>query len=321
MSSPAEDGTTLKGLSGLSEHFKDSGINDGKWGSMDCYGMNFDSAGRYIDQNLSGNYSADLNFAFLKPQEAHSHVSFMLGYDKTTNKYIIADVNLKGGMSIVQKEIVDDDGTLKEQEISGAKAAYNGYQNTITENKMDKIDTTDEYILSYMPDGYSSEDPTDVLPRRHNLHLEVVNGEVRLTFEGQTLKCTPDVVSTDGYFGYILTGTNAKMYSLRVAQLPKTTITEDYTDKGATSTSADVKINDEENILTNNSVVILAVYNNDVLICVDVKNVSDKGENGTISLSATYDEVDNSDNLVAKAYLWKDTANIVPALSPLTLGE
>lgn len=321
MSSPAEDGTTLKGLSGLSEHFKDSGINDGKWGSMDCYGMNFDSAGRYIDQSLTGNYSADLNFAFLKPQQAYSHISFMLGYDKTTNKYIVADVNLRGGMSIVQKEIVDDGGTLKEQEISGAKATYNGYQNTIPENKKDKIDAEDDFILSYMPDGYNSEDPTDVLPRRHNLHLEVVNGEVRLTFEGQTLKCTPDVVSTDGYFGYILTGTNAKLYSLRVAPLPKTTMTEDYTEIGATTTSADVIVSDGENILTNNSVVVLAVYKGDELIGMDIKSVSEKDEDDTISLETNYTNQEDTTDLVAMAFLWKDSEAITPMLEPLMLGN
>lgn len=257
MSSPKEEGTKLKSLNALNTYFIDkNGIYDGQWGEMESYGFNFNSVGRYVDQALTGNYSADMNFAFSVPQTQYSHISFMLGYDKSTNKYIVADVNLGGGISIEQKEIVTADSTAKEKKIDHSYAAYNSYTNTIPDNKKDKTTKTEDdgIILSYMPKNYSSDDAADKNARRHNLHIEVIDGEVSATFEGQTVKCRPDVVTTDGYFGYVLAGTNAKIYSLRVGKLPeKTTIKEDYTDISNTSTSADVIISDSENNLTSDA--------------------------------------------------------------------
>ena len=78
MGSPKEEGTKLKSLNALNTYFIDkNGIDDGRWGEMNSYGFNFDSVGRYVDQALTGNYSADMNFAFSVPQAKHSHISFM----------------------------------------------------------------------------------------------------------------------------------------------------------------------------------------------------------------------------------------------------
>lgn len=325
MSSPKEEGTKLKSLNALNTYFIDkNGIHDGQWGEMDSYGFNFDSVGRYVDAELTGNYSADMNFAFSVPQTKHSHISFMLGYDKSTNKYIVADVNLGGGISIEQKEIVTADSTAKEKKIDNSSAAYNSYTNTIPDNKKDKTEKTtdDGIILSYMPKNYSSVDAADKIARRHNLHLEVIDGEVSATFEGQTVKCRPDVAATDGYFGYILAGTNAKIYSLRVGKLPeKTTIKEDYTEIGNTSTSADVIISDSENNLTSDAKVILGVYNGNSLIGVNIKVATERNEEtGKINLEASYTTQTNTADITAKVFLW-DMKTLTPITDSLILGQ
>lgn len=321
MGSPKEEGTKLKSLNTLNTYFIDRNtIVDGRWGEMDSYGFNFNSVGRYVDQALTGNYSADMNFAFSAPQKKYSHISFMLGYDKSTNKYIVADVNLSGGISIEQKEIVTADGTAKEKKIDDSSYAYGSYTNTIPDNKKDKtVKTTDDgFILSYMPNGYSSVDAADKIARRHNLHLEVIDGEVSATFEGQTVKCRPDVAATDGYFGYILAGTNAKIYSLRVGKLPeKTTIKEDdYTAIGNSSTSADVIISDSENNLTSDAKVILGVYNGNSLIGVDIKVATA----GKISLEASYTTQTNTKDITAKVFLW-DMKTLTPITDSLIFGQ
>lgn len=325
MGSPKEEGTKLKSLNALNTYFRDNNaINDGQWGEMDSYGFNFNSVGRYVDQALTGNYSADMNFAFSVPQTKYSHISFMLGYDRSTNKYIVADVNLGGGISIEQKEIVTTDSTAKEKEIDNSSAAYNSYTNTIPDNKKDKTEKTtdDGIILSYMPKNYSSNDAADKNARRHNLHLEVIDGEVSATFEGQTVKCRPDVAATDGYFGYILAGTNAKIYSLRVGKLPeKTTIKEDYTDIGNTSTSADVIISDSENNLTSDAKVILGVYNGNSLIGVNIKVATERNEEtGKINLEASYTTQTNTADITAKVFLW-DMKTLTPITDSLILGQ
>lgn len=327
MSSPKEEGTKLKSLNALNTYFKDdNSINDGQWGEMDSYGFNFDSVGRCVDAELTGNYSADMSFAFSQPQAKYSHISFMLGYDKSTNKYIVADVNLGGGISIEQKEIVTTGSTVKEQKISDSSAAYNSYANTIPDNKKDKTEKTTEtddgIILSYMPKDYSSNDAADKIARRHNLHLEVIDGEVSATFEGQTVKCRPDVATTDGYFGYILAGTNAKIYSLRVGKLPeKTTITADYTDISNTSTSADVIISDSENNLTSDAKVILGVYNGNRFIGVNIKAATERNaETGKIDLEASYTTQTNTADITAKVFLW-DMKTLTPITDSLILGQ
>lgn len=325
MGSPKEEGTKLKSLNALNTYFIDkNGIDDGRWGEMNSYGFNFDSVGRYVDQALTGNYSADMNFAFSVPQAKHSHISFMLGYDKSTNKYIVADVNLGGGISIEQKEIVTADSTAKEKKIDNSSAAYKSYTDTIPDNKKDKTEKTtdDGIILSYMPRNYSSNDAADKIARRHNLHLEVIDGEVSATFEGQTVKCRPDVVTTDGYFGYVLAGTNAKIYSLRVGKLPeKTTIKEDYTDIGNTSTSADVIISDSENNLTSDAKVILGVYNGNSLIGVNIKAASERNStDGKISLEASYTTQSITNDITAKVFLW-DMKDLTPITDSLILGQ
>lgn len=325
MGSPKEEGTKLKSLNALNTYFIDkNGIHDGQWGEMDSYGFNFDSVGRYVDAELTGNYSADMNFAFSVPQTKHSHISFMLGYDKSTNKYIVADVNLGGGISIEQKEIVTADSTAKEKKIDNSSAAYNSYTNTIPDNKKDKTEKTtdDGIILSYMPKNYSSDDAADKIARRHNLHLEVIDGEVSATFEGQTVKCRPDVAATDGYFGYILAGTNAKIYSLRVGKLPeKTTIKEDYTEIGNRSTSADVIISDSENNLTSDAKVILGVYNGNSLIGVNIKVATERNEEtGKINLEASYTTQTNTADITAKVFLW-DMKTLTPITDSLILGQ
>lgn len=325
MSSPKEEGTKLKSLNALNTYFIDqNGINDGQWGEMNSYGFNFDSVGRYVDAELTGNYSADMNFAFSEPKKQSSHISFMLGYDKSTNKYIVADVNLGGGISIEQKEIVTTDSTTKEQKISDSSAAYNSYKNTIPDNKKDKTTKTEDdgIILSYMPKNYSSNDAADKIARRHNLHLEVIDGEVSATFEGQTVKCRPDVVTTDGYFGYVLAGTNARIYSLRVGKLPeKTTITENYTEISNTSTSADVIISDSENNLTSDAKVILGVYNGNSLIGVNIKVATERNEEtGKINLEASYTTQTNTADITAKVFLW-DMKTLTPITDSLILGQ
>ena len=325
MGSPKEEGAKLKSLNALNTYFIDkNGIIDGQWGEMDSYGFNFDSVGRYVDQALTGNYSADMNFAFSVPQAKHSHISFMLGYDRSTNKYIVADVNLGGGISIEQKEIVTTDSTAKEKKIDNSSAAYNSYTNTIPDNKKDKTEKTtdDGIILSYMPKNYSSDDAADKIARRHNLHIEVIDGEVSATFEGQTVKCRPDVVTTDGYFGYVLAGTNAKIYSLRVGKLPeKTTITENYTEISNTSTSADVIISDSENNLTSDAKVILCVYNGNSLIGVNIKAASERNStDGKISLEASYTTQSNTNDITAKVFLW-DMKDLTPITDSLILGQ
>lgn len=320
MGSPKEEGIKLKSLNKLNTYFKDQDtIKDGQWGEMDSYGFNFNSVGRYVDAELTGNYSADMNFAFSAPLKNYSHISFMLGYDKSTNRYIVADVNLGGGISIEQKEIVTADSTAKEKKIDDSSYAYGSYTNTIPDNKKDKtVKTTDDgFILSYMPNGYSSVDAADKIARRHNLHLEVIDGEVSATFEGQTVKCRPDVAATDGYFGYILAGTNAKIYSLRVGKLPeKTTIKEDYTEIRNTSTLADVIISDSENNLTSDAKVILGVYNGNSLIGVDIKVATA----GKISLEASYTTQTNTKDITAKVFLW-DMKTLTPITDSLILGQ
>lgn len=325
MSSPKEEGTKLKSLNALNTYFIDqNGINDGQWGEMDSYGFNFDSVGRYVDQALTGNYSADMNFAFSVPQTKSSHISFMLGYDKLTNQYIVADVNLGGGISIEQKEIVTANSTAKEKKIDNSSAAYNSYTNTIPDNKKDKTTKTEDdgIILSYMPKNYNSTVAEDKHARRHNLHIEVIDGEVSATFEGQTVKCRPDVVTTDGYFGYVLAGTNAKIYSLRVGKLPeKTTIKEDYTEISNTSTSADVIISDSENNLTSDAKVILGVYNGNRFIGVDIKAASERNEEtGEINLVASYTKQTNTADITAKIFLW-DMKTLMPITASLILGQ
>src|SRR5699024_4860151 len=78
------------------------------------------------------------------------------------------------------------------------------------------------YLVSYMPNGFEHNgdkypDNYDVTSRRHNLHLEVKDGNVSMTFEGTTITLDPDTVGTDGLFGIRSAGMDANIYSLRVA--------------------------------------------------------------------------------------------------------
>lgn len=320
MGSPTEDGTTLKSLANLSEYFKDkNALTGGTWGALNSYEYNFESVGRYIEPKLTGNYSADINFAFLQPQEATASFSFMLGYDDEYDEFILAKVKLNGSISIEQKEIVADNA---EQKISDSAADYKSYATTISDAKKDKTEKEEDdgYIVSYMPKGYTSSSYEDVLPRRHNLHLEVVDGVVSVTFEGQTASLKPDVVSTDGYFGYVLNGSAASIYSLRVGKLPSSTeITEDYTEIGSSKTSSDIIISDPENNLTSDSKIILAVYNDGVLIGVKNASPSEKDEDGKLSLEASYTSLSDTTKVTAVVYCWS-LDNLTPIISTLPVG-
>lgn len=224
---------SLKSLSGLSSYFKEGSVSGGNWGYLGYGGAGWDSVGRYIDLPLSGNYSVDMNFAFENPLNASRYLGFAIGLNEEADgglTYTFAGVKENGQMSIEQKTVTAGD-SASESTISGAQAAYGSCKDMIPEDKKNpnvdmSVAEAERYLVSYMPDGYNSEDSADVNSRRHDLHLEVVDGVISMTFEGTTVTLDPDVNDTDGYLAIRSAGTNARIYSLRVAPYGSTAVEE-----------------------------------------------------------------------------------------------
>ena len=314
---------SLKPLSEMSSYFKPGRVDGGTWGTLGYYGDNYNQVGRYINIPLEGNYTVDMNFAFKNPLNASRYIGFALGFEEEADgghTYILAAVRENGQMMIEQKTITGGT-TPVESGIGGSEAAYGSCADTLPEGKKNpdvnmNAAETERYLLSYIPKDYTSSGFADVQARRHNLHMEVTDGKVSLTFEGKTIECTPDVNTTDGYLAIRSTGTDAAIYSLRAAPYVgeiKTTIEKDYGEIGTSSTIADIKINDEENIVTPDSVVILAVYKNGVLIATDIKKASEKNSYGIVSMEAAYStESDDTEGITAKAMLWNGTNIMIP---------
>lgn len=306
----------LQPLSELSSYFKEGAVTGGNWGNLTYYGDGWNSVGRYINVPLSGNYSVDMNFAFENPLNASRYLGFAVGINDEADggiTYTLAGVKENGQMSIEQKTVTAGDSAA-ESTISGAQAAYGSCQNTIPEDKKNPdVDMsaaeTDRYLVSYMPDGYNSEDNADVNARRHNLHLDVVDGTINMTFEGTTLTLTPDVNKTDGYLAIRSAGTNARIYSLRVAPYsagaieppkPETTVKVDYTEITSDYADVDITVNDEEELIGDNTKAILAVYKDGILAGVGIDEIP---ANGEVSFSIDL-EAGEAETETAKIMLW-----------------
>ena len=221
-----ERSSDFKNMRELSNAWKTGSLNDGNWGELSYYGDNWNNVGIYKDDiKLTGDYTIDMNFSFKYPRNASRFIGFAIGgtKNKTTGnfRYILAAVKPDGGMFIQEKEVSDSsESTIKSAEGSCA--------NTIPENKKNVSDPPQDteqnpgtYLVSYMPQNFNHNgneypDNYDVTSRRHNLHLEVKDGNVSMTFEGTTITLDPEV-GTDGLFGIRSAGMDANIYSLRVA--------------------------------------------------------------------------------------------------------
>ena len=312
---------SLQPLSGLSSYFKEGSVSGGNWGYLGYGGAGWDSVGRYIDLPLSGNYSVDMNFAFENPLNASRYLGFAIGLNEEADgglTYTFAGVKENGQMSIEQKTVTAGD-SASESTISGAQAAYASCQDTIPEDKKNpdvdmSVAEADRYLVSYMPDGYNSEDSADVNSRRHDLHLEVVDGVISMTFEGTTVTLDPDVNDTDGYLAIRSAGTNARIYSLRVAPYngtveppeptppsePETTVEVDYTEIASDYADVDITVNDEEELIGEKTRALLAVYKDGVLAGVGIEEIPESGE---VSFSIDL-EAGEAETETARIMLW-----------------
>ncbi|HIT85837.1 MAG TPA: hypothetical protein IAA60_08040 [Candidatus Ornithomonoglobus intestinigallinarum] len=296
-------------------YFKETPLNDGAWGNLKYGSSAYTQQGRYFKMPLEGNYVVDMNFAFDNPLNASRYIGFMIGGKEEADgsfTYTNAAVKPNGQMAIEQKTVTTA-AENPESTIGGSEAAYNDCRDTISSDKINPdVDTSaaevDQYFISYMPEGYKSEDNADVNPRRHDLHMEVVDGQISITFEGTTLRLTPDVNTTDGYFGIRSSGTAARIYSLRIApysegvdiEIPETTMTCEYSEITTDYATAEILVTDGKNLTDEDTRVIFAVYDaNGALAGVQIEKMSDTTIIFDMDLS-----LESTEGASSKVMLW-----------------
>lgn len=205
-----------------SSFFAGHSLTSSNWGKL-TYAAGKDDAwantGNYSNLSLSGNYEIDMSFAFVNPLNASRWIGLVFGMHVSNgiNYYNIAGVRENGELFIEQKQISTDGD---ETEALSASKVEGTCIKTLSEDKQnpDYAAGTNDYLLSYIPSGYSSVDPLDINPKRHNMQLEVSGNIASLTFEGTTVSCTIDKNSVDGLFGIRAAGTAANIYSLRAVK-------------------------------------------------------------------------------------------------------
>ena len=143
------------------------------------------------------------------------------------------------------------------------------------------------------------------------------DGEAVITNDGDLITVT--VTAEDGTVKKTEIYTVGDITITEKADEPKTEIECDIIAKTSSEASATVTINDEEALIgENGAVVIMAVYSGEVLVGVDIENVVSTDTEKT--LTAVYNEVQDTDTLTVKAMLVKDMNNLTP-LAKAVIGK
>lgn len=214
---PIELSNDMSGIN--SSFFASHSLTSSTWGKA-AYEVNasntWANTGNYSSMTLCGDYAIDMNFALKNPLNDSRWIGIAFGMHVNDGAayYNIAGVRENGELFIEQKKVTADGS---ESAVSASNSAKDSCAATISDNeKNSEYDgDTNKYLLSYMPSGYTSSDPLDVNPRRHNMRLEVSGNIATLTFGGKTISCVIDKNSVDGFFGIRAAGTAANIYSLR----------------------------------------------------------------------------------------------------------
>lgn len=311
----------MSGLMANQSTIKNNTFNKENWGSVvwqDDQGWS--KVGQYIPVSISGNYSVDVDFILSNPRNDSRYIAMAFGIPEENTdslNYSVAVVKASGEMSIEQKAL----SSTGENNVSGAKKVSGNCKGTISSDKKcdaydpnyQKPETGDSknYLLSYAVAGFDFDKATDtdLIPKRHNMHLDVIDGVAKLTFEGQTIECEINKNSTDGYVGLCSAGTAARIYSVRVAPYSVDEPIEEPTTKlkfssrniDTTSATAKILVKDDLDVLDENSRVLLAAYDNSgKLIGRDVKEIN----GDSVNCSVSYDEIDDVKQITLRAFLW-----------------
>ncbi|MBO5059347.1 MAG: hypothetical protein J6C82_00355 [Clostridia bacterium] len=302
-------------FSKLSSYFPNDTFSKGSWGVSTYQGSGWSNIGQYITVPVSGDYMIDVDFSMNNPLNATRWMGIAFGINANedgTMTYNAAGIHENGTMFLTQKAVTYDSSTetYTDNNISGAQAVYGDCISTISADKKnaDYDGETNEYFLSYKPADYTYVDIADVISKRHKMRITVVDGVASFTFGGKTISCEIDTNETDGYVGLRSAGTASEVYSVRVAPYYvdepvvelDTTMEFNYTDIGSESALADIIVNDDLNLVDENSRVIVAVYDNGKLVGTDIQPVDDE----ITYLEAIYDTVSDTSGLTIRAFLW-----------------
>ena len=301
-------------LNSLDNYFTVNTFNKGNWGEGTWQAVAYSTIGQYSKTPVSGNYTVDLNFAYNRPANSSRYIGIVFGVqdnDDGSLSYNVASVRVDGSQYIEQHIIKNGVDT----KIETSASSYGDCRKVLPQDKRNPgyDGVNDAYFINYHEEN--EVEPTDAvelakykIARRNTMRLSVVDGVASLSFGGSTITCDIDANSTDGYVGIISAGSAAKVYSFRSAPYYvdkpiediKTTMSFDYIDISKDYTDADIIIDDQLNVIDENTWLIVAAYKDEVLLGASLETAM----NGLNMPSIEYDEVENTDGIILRAYLW-----------------